>query len=161
MQVPSSSRVLLAPDSALCRRVGGVLFRAGEFSCRTVLTGEGLDRVLAWWRPTAVVLWPGLPGSDGVSLLATIRHYSAELPVLVLTRGLDNGQLIAHAKKLIRGLAQMVLVQDGNDFVATIANHTCPGLCRDRIGISFGENNHASAHRLLPAFFLRPRLPKF
>jgi len=98
MQVPSSSRVLLAPDSALCRRVGGVLFRAGEFSCRTVLTGEGLDRVLAWWRPTAVVLWPGLPGSDGAGLLATIRHYSAELPVLVLTRGLDNGQLIAMSR---------------------------------------------------------------
>jgi two-component system OmpR family response regulator/two-component system response regulator QseB len=93
-------RILLAEDDPLL----GDGLRAGlrqlGFQVDWVRTGDAAERELRGEPYAAAVLDLGLPGKNGLDVLAAVRHSGVTLPVLVLTardavpdriRGLDLG----------------------------------------------------------------------
>lgn len=93
-------RILLAEDDPLLGDGLRVGLRQQGFQVDWVRDGPAAQRELATQAHAAAVLDLGLPGKDGLDVLAALRHARVMLPVLVLTardavhdrvRGLDRG----------------------------------------------------------------------
>jgi DNA-binding response OmpR family regulator len=93
-------RILLAEDDALLGDGLQSGLRQLGFQVDWVRTGEAADRELRSGAYAAAVLDLGLPGRDGMDVLAAVRAQGVRLPILVLTardgipdriQGLDRG----------------------------------------------------------------------
>jgi DNA-binding response OmpR family regulator len=93
-------RILLAEDDALLGDGLRAGLRQHGFQVDWVRTGEAADRELRSGAYAAAVLDLGLPGRDGMDVLAAVRAQGVRLPILVLTardgipdriQGLDRG----------------------------------------------------------------------
>jgi two-component system OmpR family response regulator/two-component system response regulator QseB len=93
-------RILLAEDDALLGDGLQSGLRQLGFQVDWVRTGDAAERELRGEPYAAAVLDLGLPGKNGLDVLAAVRHSGVTLPVLVLTardavpdriRGLDLG----------------------------------------------------------------------
>jgi DNA-binding response OmpR family regulator len=93
-------RILLAEDDPLLGDGLQSGLRQLGFQVDWVRSGEAAERELRSGAYAASVLDLGLPGRDGLDVLASVRRHGARLPVLVLTardavpdriRGLDSG----------------------------------------------------------------------
>lgn len=114
--------LLVEDDRAVALAVGDALGQAG-FQVETLSRAEPADAVLSCTAYDLLVLDIGLPGMDGLALLARLRHRGNTLPVLMLTardtlddrvRGLNQGaddylvkpfqlpELVARAQALVR-----------------------------------------------------------
>jgi two-component system, OmpR family, KDP operon response regulator KdpE len=78
------TRVLVIDDEAPFVRALGISLRARGYEVDTAGTGEDGLRLAADRHPDAVILDLGLPGIDGLEVLAALRAWSA-VPVLVLS----------------------------------------------------------------------------
>lgn len=77
--------VLVVDDKEMMRdSVGSTLTRAG-FTVRTASDGRAALREIAARRPDAVVTDLSMPGMSGVDLLAEVRRFDEELPVILMT----------------------------------------------------------------------------
>lgn len=93
-------RILLAEDDALLGDGLRAGLRQRGFQVDWVRSGDVAEQELRAEPYAAAVLDLGLPGKDGMDVLATIRRAGVKVPVLVLTardavpdriRGLDSG----------------------------------------------------------------------
>ena len=93
-------RILLAEDDPLLGDGLQSGLRQLGFQVDWVRSGEAAERELRSGAYAASVLDLGLPGRDGLDVLASVRRHGERLPVLVLTardavpdriRGLDSG----------------------------------------------------------------------
>ena len=93
-------RILLAEDDPLLGDGLRAGLRQPGFQVDWVRTGDAAERELRGEPYAAAVLDLGLPGKNGLDVLAAVRHSGVTLPVLVLTardavpdriRGLDLG----------------------------------------------------------------------
>ena len=93
-------RILLAEDDPLLGDGLQSGLRQLGFQVDWVRSGEAAERELRSGAYAASVLDLGLPGRDGLEVLASVRRHGERLPVLVLTardaiperiRGLDSG----------------------------------------------------------------------
>jgi two-component system KDP operon response regulator KdpE len=78
------TRVLLIDDEAPFLRALGISLRARGYEVDTATTGEEGLQLAADRHPDAVILDLGLPGIDGLEVLAALRAWST-VPVLVLS----------------------------------------------------------------------------
>jgi DNA-binding response OmpR family regulator len=93
-------RILLAEDDALLGDGLRAGLRQRGFQVDWVRSGDAAEQELRAQQYEAAVLDLGLPGKDGMDVLASVRRAGLGLPVLVLTardalpdrvRGLDSG----------------------------------------------------------------------
>ena len=78
------TRVLVVDDEAPFVRALAISLRAQGYEVETAPTGEEGLRLAAERHPDAVILDLGLPGIDGLDVLAALRAWS-NVPVLVLS----------------------------------------------------------------------------
>ncbi len=71
---PRKLRVLVVDDEDLCRWASRQLVARFGHEVEEAASGEAALRTVDLWNPDAVLLDIGLPGMDGIQLLATVRR---------------------------------------------------------------------------------------
>jgi two-component system KDP operon response regulator KdpE len=78
------TRVLVVDDESQIRRTLAINLRARGYDVDLAATGEDALRLAGEHRPDVVVLDLGLPGIDGLDVVAGLRGWS-EVPIIVLS----------------------------------------------------------------------------
>lgn len=82
---PGKLRVLVVDDEDLCRWAAKQLVARCGHEVEEAASGEVALGKVEHWNPDAVLLDIGLPGMDGIELLASIRRQRPIIPTILMT----------------------------------------------------------------------------
>ncbi len=82
---PRKLRVLLVDDDDLCRWASHELLARCGHEVQEAASAEAALRMVELWNPDAVLLDIGLPGMDGIEVLARIRRHRPIARTIMMT----------------------------------------------------------------------------
>jgi HD-like signal output (HDOD) protein/DNA-binding NarL/FixJ family response regulator len=158
--------ILIVDDAAICREPLEVVLRQAKFKTLTASSGVEAITVLSNESPDLVILDLGMPGIDGLEVLAHMRssQQHKNTPVLVLSIETDRGRVKEAARLGISGyiLKPKFSITDLLARIEGISNPkaTAPGVVPQAVGLPLPCISAATSQAPSSALDPKPDTPK-